>query len=64
MKRLLQPSEWVNEPRPHDAVHDDEIASSGISFIECDLIRQLQDTARVLGSLGNAGGRARCGRGF
>ena len=32
MKRLLQSSEWVNGPRPHDAVHDDEIASFGIFF--------------------------------
>jgi len=32
MKRLLQSSEWVNEPRPHDSVHNDEITPFGISF--------------------------------
>ena len=32
MKGLLQPHEWVNEPRPYDPVHDDEVTSFGISF--------------------------------
>lgn len=32
MERHTQCGEWLQEPRPNDAVHNDEMAANGISF--------------------------------